>query len=46
MHQEWLKDVEQTLLEIVMTHGNKNIEQADDYLSELRLARRYQRDVY
>lgn len=40
------KDVEQTLLEIVMTHGNKNIEQADDYLSELRLARRYQRDVY
>ncbi|MBG2876975.1 NADPH-dependent assimilatory sulfite reductase flavoprotein subunit [Proteus alimentorum] len=40
------KDVEQALLDIVMEYGNKNIEEADEYLSELRLARRYQRDVY
>lgn len=40
------KDVEQALLEIVMEYGNKNIEEADEYLSELRLERRYQRDVY
>ncbi|EMA8584877.1 NADPH-dependent assimilatory sulfite reductase flavoprotein subunit, partial [Escherichia coli] len=40
------KDVEQALLEIVMAQGNKNIEEADEYLSELRLERRYQRDVY
>lgn len=40
------KDVEQTLLEIVMKYGNKDIDEADEYLSELRLERRYQRDVY
>ncbi|MFU8908456.1 NADPH-dependent assimilatory sulfite reductase flavoprotein subunit [Proteus sp. DFP240708] len=40
------KDVEQALLDIVMEYGNKNIEEADEYLSELRLERRYQRDVY
>ncbi|WP_311748938.1 NADPH-dependent assimilatory sulfite reductase flavoprotein subunit [Proteus penneri] len=40
------KDVEQALLEIVMEYGNKNSEEADEYLSELRLERRYQRDVY
>ncbi|WP_337240647.1 NADPH-dependent assimilatory sulfite reductase flavoprotein subunit [Proteus faecis] len=40
------KDVEQALLDIVIEYGNKNIEEADEYLSELRLERRYQRDVY
>lgn len=40
------KDVEQALLDIVMEYDNKNIEEADEYLSELRLERRYQRDVY
>lgn len=40
------KDVEQALLEIVIKHGNKDIDEADEYLSELRLERRYQRDVY
>lgn len=40
------KDVEQALLDIVMEYGNKNIDEADEYLSELRLERRYQRDVY
>ncbi|MBG3013515.1 NADPH-dependent assimilatory sulfite reductase flavoprotein subunit [Proteus mirabilis] len=40
------KDVEQALLDIVIEYGNKNIEEADEYLSELRLERRYQRDIY
>ncbi|CNE38851.1 NADPH-dependent assimilatory sulfite reductase flavoprotein subunit [Yersinia kristensenii] len=40
------KDVEQVLLEVVALHGAMDAEQADEYLSELRLARRYQRDVY
>ncbi|HFT5242355.1 TPA: NADPH-dependent assimilatory sulfite reductase flavoprotein subunit [Yersinia enterocolitica] len=40
------KDVEQVLLDVVAEHGAMDTEQADEYLSELRLARRYQRDVY
>ncbi|MFL4557418.1 NADPH-dependent assimilatory sulfite reductase flavoprotein subunit [Yersinia kristensenii] len=40
------KDVEQVLLDVVALHGAMDAEQADEYLSELRLARRYQRDVY
>ncbi|ENH8200211.1 NADPH-dependent assimilatory sulfite reductase flavoprotein subunit [Yersinia enterocolitica] len=40
------KDVEQVLLDVVALHGTMDAEQADEYLSELRLARRYQRDVY
>ncbi|CRY54449.1 sulfite reductase subunit alpha [Yersinia intermedia] len=40
------KDVEQVLLDVVAEHGAIDTEQADEYLSELRLARRYQRDVY
>ncbi|OVZ91303.1 sulfite reductase [NADPH] flavoprotein, alpha-component [Yersinia kristensenii] len=40
------KDVEQVLLDVVALHGVMDAEQADEYLSELRLARRYQRDVY
>lgn len=40
------KDVEQVLLDVVGLHGAMDAEQADEYLSELRLARRYQRDVY
>ncbi|CNE30872.1 NADPH-dependent assimilatory sulfite reductase flavoprotein subunit [Yersinia mollaretii] len=40
------KDVEQVLLGVVAEHGAMDTEQADEYLSELRLARRYQRDVY
>ncbi|MGP2517366.1 NADPH-dependent assimilatory sulfite reductase flavoprotein subunit [Yersinia sp. 2545 StPb PI] len=41
-----VKDVEQVLLDVVALHGAMDTEQADEYLSELRLARRYQRDVY
>lgn len=40
------KDVEQALLDIVSTHGVMDLEQADEFLSELRLEKRYQRDVY
>lgn len=40
------KDVEQALLDIVSTHGSLTPEQADDFLTELRLEKRYQRDVY
>ncbi|PWC15871.1 sulfite reductase subunit alpha [Brenneria roseae subsp. americana] len=40
------KDVEQALLDVVVEHGGMDIEQADEFLSDLRLERRYQRDVY
>ncbi|MGB9098904.1 NADPH-dependent assimilatory sulfite reductase flavoprotein subunit [Erwinia sp.] len=40
------KDVEQALLELVAEHGGMDTETADEYLSELRIERRYQRDVY
>ncbi|WP_118987592.1 NADPH-dependent assimilatory sulfite reductase flavoprotein subunit [Photorhabdus sp. CRCIA-P01] len=40
------KDVEHALLDIIAEHGGMDIEQADEFLSELRLERRYQRDVY
>ncbi|PHM39068.1 sulfite reductase subunit alpha [Xenorhabdus mauleonii] len=40
------KDVEQTLLDIISQQGGMDAEQADEFLSELRLERRYQRDVY
>ncbi|MGG7668618.1 NADPH-dependent assimilatory sulfite reductase flavoprotein subunit [Yersinia sp. J1] len=40
------KDVEKTLLDVVAEHGAMDAEQADEFLSELRFARRYQRDVY
>lgn len=40
------KDVEQTLLSVIAEHGSMDLETADEFLSELRLDRRYQRDVY
>ncbi|MFI8415224.1 NADPH-dependent assimilatory sulfite reductase flavoprotein subunit [Serratia sp. NPDC078593] len=40
------KDVENTLLALVAEHGGMDTEQADEFLSELRIERRYQRDVY
>ncbi|EDJ0431287.1 NADPH-dependent assimilatory sulfite reductase flavoprotein subunit [Salmonella enterica] len=40
------KDVEQALLEVIVEFGGMDLESADEYLSELRVARRYQRDVY
>ncbi|ELY2858146.1 NADPH-dependent assimilatory sulfite reductase flavoprotein subunit [Cronobacter sakazakii] len=40
------KDVEQALLEVIAAYGGMDAEAADEYLSELRVERRYQRDVY
>jgi len=40
------KDVEQALLDVVVEHGGMDREAADEFLSELRIERRYQRDVY
>ncbi|MGY3941773.1 assimilatory sulfite reductase (NADPH) flavoprotein subunit [Aeromonas tecta] len=40
------KDVQQALLDVIATHGHKSREEAEEYLSELRRAKRYQRDVY
>jgi len=40
------KDVEQVLLEVIAEFGAMDIEAADEFLSELRVERRYQRDVY
>ncbi|WOT05795.1 assimilatory sulfite reductase (NADPH) flavoprotein subunit [Shewanella youngdeokensis] len=40
------KDVHQALLDVVVKFGGKTIEQAADYLEALRVAKRYQKDVY
>ncbi|MCX9899481.1 NADPH-dependent assimilatory sulfite reductase flavoprotein subunit [Klebsiella pneumoniae] len=40
------KDVENTLLEVIAEYGAMDAEAADEFLSELRVVRRYQRDVY
>ncbi|OZI13991.1 assimilatory sulfite reductase (NADPH) flavoprotein subunit [Sodalis-like symbiont of Philaenus spumarius] len=40
------RDVDQALVAVVAKHGGMDLEQADEFLSELRIERRYQRDVY
>lgn len=40
------KDVQDALVQIVIEHGTKSEEQAEQYISDLRLAKRYQKDVY
>ena len=40
------KDVQDALVQIVIEHGAKSEEQAEQYISELRRAKRYQKDVY
>ncbi|EKT65534.1 NADPH-dependent assimilatory sulfite reductase flavoprotein subunit [Providencia burhodogranariea] len=40
------RDVEQALLDIISQYGSMDSESADEFLSELRVERRYQRDVY
>ncbi|MBV8041159.1 NADPH-dependent assimilatory sulfite reductase flavoprotein subunit [Pluralibacter sp.] len=40
------KDVEQALLDVIAEFGGMDAETADEFLSELRVERRYQRDVY
>ncbi|USD37008.1 assimilatory sulfite reductase (NADPH) flavoprotein subunit [Ferrimonas sp. SCSIO 43195] len=39
-------DVEQALIDVVAQHGGLSVEAAQDYLSELRSSKRYQKDVY
>lgn len=40
------RDVEQALLVVIAEYGNMDLDQADEFLNELRSERRYQRDVY
>lgn len=40
------KDVQEALIDIIAQHGNTDREAAEEYLNELRRAKRYQRDVY
>jgi len=40
------RDVQEALIEVIAQHGNKDREAAEEYLNELRRAKRYQRDVY
>lgn len=40
------KDVNDALVSIVKTHGNKSQEEAEQYVNDLRRAKRYQKDVY
>ncbi|CAL4324162.1 assimilatory sulfite reductase (NADPH) flavoprotein subunit [Buchnera aphidicola] len=40
------KDVERTLINIIIENGGMNMEHACDFLNNLRCNRRYQRDVY
>ncbi|PAR26599.1 assimilatory sulfite reductase (NADPH) flavoprotein subunit [Vibrio metoecus] len=40
------KDVHQVLITVVEQQGGLSCEQAEEYVSELRKAKRYQRDVY
>ncbi len=44
--QRMAKDVEQALVEIISEYGNKSVAQAQDYLKQLRINKRYQKDVY
>ncbi|PPI88483.1 sulfite reductase subunit alpha [Candidatus Pantoea edessiphila] len=40
------KDVEAALLEVISKQGQMNKEKAEDFLNELRIEYRYQRDIY
>ncbi|MGJ8580685.1 MAG: assimilatory sulfite reductase (NADPH) flavoprotein subunit [Psychromonas sp.] len=40
------KDVQTALIEIISKQGKLSLEDAEEYLTELRQAKRYQRDVY
>ncbi|MEZ9565446.1 assimilatory sulfite reductase (NADPH) flavoprotein subunit [Vibrio artabrorum] len=40
------KDVHEALVTIAEEHGNQSREQAEQYINDLRKAKRYQRDVY
>lgn len=39
-------DVEKEILNIIVKYANINFEKADEFLNELRIKKRYQRDIY
>ena len=40
------KDVHQTLVDVIAEQGKLSVEQAEQYLKDLRISKRYQKDVY
>lgn len=40
------KEVEQALLEVICQEGHLSLEEAEEYLADLRQEKRYQRDIY
>ena len=40
------RDVDDALIKVIETVGQKTVDEARDYVQKLRLAKRYQRDVY
>jgi len=44
--QRMAKDVEQALLDIIAQGSNSTLDQAGEYLNEMKKQKRYQRDVY
>jgi sulfite reductase (NADPH) flavoprotein alpha-component len=40
------KDVHQTLIDVIAEQGKLTAEQAEHYLKDLRISKRYQKDVY
>lgn len=44
--QKMAKDVEQSILQLIEEQANMNVEQAEEYMNQLRIEKRYQRDIY
>ncbi|HMI76902.1 MAG TPA: NADPH-dependent assimilatory sulfite reductase flavoprotein subunit [Buchnera sp. (in: enterobacteria)] len=40
------KDVELALLQVLIDHANMSLEQAEEFFNNLRIQKRYQRDIY
>lgn len=40
------RDVQEALIDIIAEHGKQSRDEAEEYVNELRRAKRYQRDVY
>lgn len=44
--EKMAKDVDQAILQILQEQAGMDIEQAEEYMNELRIEKRYQRDIY
>jgi sulfite reductase (NADPH) flavoprotein alpha-component len=44
--EQMAKDVDSTLRKIVMEQGGKSVEEANEYVENLKRDKRYKRDVY